>query len=317
MSFLVAQVDYDYPDTRIEREIIEAAGGELKSAHLRDEQELIDFAADADAVIVQYAPITRNVLEHLPSCKIVSRYGIGIDNVDVVAAQELGIYVAHNPEYCIDEVSDHALAMIMTLQRQIASGTDLVKQGMWDFTKLTPIKASSQTTIGIIGFGHIGRRIAQKLQAVGFPCIAHDPYVSQETFDSHGVRRVALPYLMQYADCITVHCSLTDETKNLVDAAMIGLMKPEAYIVNTSRGPVIDVDALSLALRQGKVRGAALDVLPEEPPKSFEEIAHLPSLLLTPHIAFYSETAIVELRSSIARQVVQVMQNEAPRYNAY
>ncbi|ADK80058.1 C-terminal binding protein [Sediminispirochaeta smaragdinae] len=317
MSFLVAQVDYDYPDTRIEREIIEAAGGELKSAHLRDEQELIDFAADADAVIVQYAPITRNVLEHLPSCKIVSRYGIGIDNVDTIAAQELGIYVAHNPEYCIDEVSDHALAMIMTLQRQIASGTDLVKQGIWDFTKLTPIKASPQTTIGIIGFGHIGRRIAQKLQAIGFSCIAHDPYVAQETFDSHGVRRVALPYLMQHADCITVHCSLTDETKNLVDAAMIGLMKPEAYIVNTSRGPVIDVDALSLALRQGKVRGAALDVLPEEPPKSFEEIAHLPSLLLTPHIAFYSETAIVELRSSIARQVVQVMQNEPPQYNAY
>ncbi len=317
MSFVVAQVDYDYPDREIEKQIIEAAGGVLKSAHLLTEDEVIEFAADADAIIVQYAPITRKVLESLPKCKIVSRYGIGIDNVDVKAAKELGIYVAHNPQYCINEVSDHAIAMILSLQRHITRGTQQVKQGIWDFTRLVPVKAADRTTIGLVGFGNIGRRTAEKLKVFGFSIIAYDPYVSDEVFKEYGVSSVSLEHVMEQSDCISVHCALTEETVNLIDEKMLSLMKTDSFIVNTSRGPVIDIEALSVALEMEKIHGAALDVLPNEPPHSFDRISHMPTLLLTPHIAFYSETSIIELRSTIAEQVVQVMKGDVPRFNAY
>ena len=317
MSFVVAQIDYDYPDSEIEREIIEAAGGTLKSAHLEQEDDIVSFAEDADAIIVQYAQMTKTVMERLPKCKVISRYGIGIDNIDVQAAKSLGIYVAHNPQYCIDEVSDHAIAMILSLQRQITHGTELVKQGIWDFLKLTPVKSSKHTTVGIIGFGNIGRRTAEKLKVFGFSLIGSDPYVDDEVFNHYGVHKVSLEEVMSESDCITIHCSLTAETNNLVNKRMISLMKPNSFIVNTSRGSVLDVDALSSALENNSIHGAGLDVLPSEPPKSFERISHLPTLLLTPHLAFYSETSIIELRKTIAEQVVQVIHGEPPMYNAY
>lgn len=313
----MAQVDFDYPDSIIEKKIIEQAGGKLKSANLTDPQKIIEFAKGADAIIVQYSQITREILKSLPKVKVVSRYGIGIDNIDVNAARELGVYVAHNPVYCIDEVSDHALAMIMTLQRQIAFGTNQVKEGIWDFSKLTPVKASRDTVIGIIGFGNIGKRIAKKLKIIGFQCIAYDPYIEKEVFFKNGVQNVSLNDLMEQSDCVTIHCSLTNETKNMINYDLLKRMKPAAYIVNTSRGPIIDMEALFRALRKNDIRAAALDVLPEEPPETIESLRDIPSLLLTPHLAFYSETSIIELRSSIAEQVVQVMRNEKPKYNAY
>jgi D-3-phosphoglycerate dehydrogenase len=317
MNFKVAQVDYDYPDSEIERQIIEKAGGKLYSAHLTDSNAIIDFAKDADAIICQYAMITKPMLEKLPKCRVISRYGIGLDNVDVDSAKELGIYVAHNPAYCIEEVSNHAIAMILTQYRQIAMGTYQIKHGIWNFMKLIPIPSAENYTIGIIGLGHIGTRVAQKLRVFGFSVIAYDPYKQDEAFKQLSIKRVSLETLMAESDCITIHCSLTDETKDLINLELLSKMKRTAYLVNTSRGPVVDLEALTTILEGGLIRGAALDVLPTEPPKSFSRIAQLPSLLLTPHIAFYSDTSIKVLRATIAEQVVEVMQGKKPQYNAY
>lgn len=313
-KFLVAQVDFDYPDNEIERKIIEAAGGELISAHLSEPDEIVNFCKDADALIVQYAQITKEILQQLPNCKIVSRYGIGIDNVDVHGAKELGIFVSNNPQYCIDEVSDHAFGMMMTLLRQISHGTDHIRKGIWDFTKLTPIKACSETIVGIFGFGNIGRRFAKKAKVFGFKCIAYDPYVEDSVFIEEQVEQVSFDQLLSKSDCITIHCALTPKTTNIFSEVAFSKMKNGSYLVNTSRGPVVDIEALVFALQSNKIRGAALDVLSEEPPKSLKSIIDLPSLILTPHIAFYSETSIIELRTSITNQVVQVMNGETPTY---
>lgn len=284
---------------------------------MSEPDQIVEFAQDADAIIVQYAQVSRETLQRLPKCKVVSRYGIGIDNIDVQAAKELGIYVAYNPQYCIDEVSDHAVAMIMSLHRQISFGTDQVRKGIWDYTKLIPIKATSETTIGIFGFGNIGRRVASKVKELGYKCTGFDPYLDDMVFDDLGIQRVSMEQLFSKSDFITIHCSLTPETRGIIDEEAIWLMKKGAYIVNTSRGAVINIDALVTALSEERLGGAALDVLPEEPPKSLDPIVNMPSVLLTPHLAFYSETSIIELRSSIAEQVVEVMQGKVPRYNAY
>lgn len=316
-DFLVAQIDYDYPDSDIEREIVEKAGGRFISAHLKSPDEIVDFASDADGIIVQYAHMTKDVLTRLPRCRIVSRYGIGLDNIDLDAAKEIGICVVHNPAYCIDEVSDHAAAMVLNLLRQISYGTHLISQGVWDYSRMTPIKASGDTVIGIFGFGRIGRRFARKMLALGYQCIGCDPYVEDEVFASHDVRRVSLTDLFALSDCISIHCSLTEETRGVFNGSSLGRMKEGAFIVNTSRGPIVDIEALCALLESGHIRGAALDVLPEEPPRNNCAILQSPRVLLTPHAAFYSDASIIELRSSIARQVVEFMKGNTPTYPAF
>lgn len=316
-DFLVAQIDFDYPDSDIEREIIEKAGGRFISAHLDSPDEIVDFASDADGLIVQYARMTRDVLARLPKCKIISRYGIGLDNIDLDAAKEIGICVVHNPAYCIDEVSDHAVAMVLNLLRQISYGTDLIHSGVWDYSRMTPIKAAGDTVIGIFGFGRIGRRFARKMLALGYRCIGYDPYVEDEFFTSDNVTRVSFFELLAQSDCVSVHCSLTDETRGIFDETNLGKMKQGAFIVNTSRGPIVDIAALCVLLESGKIRGAGLDVLPEEPPKHNCAILQSPRVLLTPHAAFYSDASIIEVRSSIAEQIVEFMKGNVPRYPAF
>lgn len=316
-DFLVAQIDFDYPDSDIEREIIEGAGGRLISAHLESPDEIIEFASGADGIIVQYAQLTRDVLARLSRCKIISRYGIGLDNIDLDAAREIGIRVAHNPAYCISEVSDHAVAMVLNLLRQICYGTDLIRNGIWNYSRMTPIKAAGDTVIGIFGFGRIGRRFAEKMLALGYQCIGCDPYVEDEVFKSYDVRAVSLSDLIAQSDCISIHCSLTDETRGIFNETNLGKAKQGAYIVNTSRGPIIDLEALCTLLESGHIRGAALDVLPEEPPKNNCTILQSLRVILTPHAAFYSDASIIELRSSIAEQVVEFMKGNVPRYLAF
>lgn len=316
-EFLVAQIDYNYPDSEIERNIIEQAGGRLISAHLSSPDEIIDFASGADGIIVQYALMTKPLLSQLKKCKVISRYGIGLDNIDLNAAKELGIEVAYNPVYCVDEVSDHAAAMVLNLLRQIHYGTDLVHNGIWDFGRLAPVKASKETVIGLFGFGRIGRRFAKKISAFGYQCIGYDPYVDADVFTSFSVAKVSFEELLAQADCISVHSSLNEETRNIFNRESLGKMKKGAFIVNTARGPIIHVEDLCALLEEGHIRAAALDVLPDEPPKMNSAILRSPHLILTPHSAFYSDASVIELRKTIAEQVVEVMQGKRPRYPAF
>ncbi|MCK9482235.1 MAG: C-terminal binding protein [Bacteroidia bacterium] len=318
MSFIIAQLDYDYPDNKIEKIIIEQQGGTLISSQLRDEDEIVEFAKDADGLIVQYANITQAILEKLPKCKVVGRYGIGVDNIDVDAARSMNIKVVNNPEYCIDEVSDHALAFIMSLHRQIGLGTTQVRSGIWDFTKLTPIKATKDTVIGFVGFGKTAQALARKLNGIGFiKFVAYDPFLNREVFKQLNVKSHTLEEVMKNSDIISIHSALTQETKNMISKNLIEMMKPTAFLINTSRGGVVDNEALFLALENNIIRGAGLDVLDVEPPLSFDKIKKLDNLYITPHIAFYSETSIIELRTSIAEQVVQVVKGEKPKFSLF
>ncbi|MBK5261731.1 MAG: C-terminal binding protein [Peptostreptococcaceae bacterium] len=318
MSFKIAQVDYDYTDNKLEKGIIEKAGGEIKSGHLVNTEDVYDFAKDCDAIMCQYVKITRELFERLPNIKVVSRYGIGVDNIDVEAAKDHHVFVVHNPVYCIEEVSNHALALIFSQYRQINQGNYQVKHGIWDFNKLYPIPAAENYTIGIVGLGHIGTRVAEKLKIFGFNLIGYDPYVNKEYFDKTGVKKVTLEQLMATADCVTIHCALTEETTKLIGSQEIDLMKTTSCLVNTARGPVVDFEALLSALEKKTIRGAGLDVLPEEPPQNYERIAQIPSLEVTPHLAFYSDTSLDVLRTSVTEQVIGVVKTgKAPQYNAY
>jgi len=318
MDFKIAQVDYDYTDNKLEKEIIEKAGGHIKSGHLVDTKDVFEFAQDCDAIMCQYVKITREVFERLPQLKVVSRYGIGVDNIDVEAAKDHHVFVVHNPVYCIEEVSNHALALIFSQYRQINQGNYQVKHGIWDFNKLYPIPAAQNYTIGIVGLGHIGTRVAEKLKIFGFNVIGYDPYVTKDYFDAVGVEKVSLEHVMATADCITIHCALTKETTQLIGAQEINVMKPTSCLVNTARGPVVDFEALLSALEMKKIRGAGLDVLPDEPPQNYERIAQIPTLEVTPHLAFYSDTSLDVLRTSVTEQVIDVIKTgKPPRYNAY
>jgi len=312
-GFTVAMVDYDYDSLAPIEEEVAKLGGNFIHRRCRDVSEAIAWAARADGWIVQYLrPIDARVFEHCPNLKVVGRTGIGVDVIDVPAATEHGVLVTNVPSYCEGEVSDHALALILTCLRRTAAYTRAVKRGTWDWKVARPIPRIAGLTLGLVGFGKIPRTLAPKARALGMKVICADPYLSDEIARAEGVERVPFDELLARSDVVSIHCPLTKETESLFDSAAFERMKRGAILINTARGGIVDLPALAQALKEGRIAGAGLDVLPQEPPAPDDPILALENAVLTPHVGWYSEDSIVELQRRIGRNVAMACAGKVP-----
>jgi len=246
----------------------------------------------------------------LKRCKIIARYGVGVDNIDVEAATEHGIIVANVPDYCVDEVSTHTIALILACARGITLLDNKIRERKWDFTLAKPLFRTKGKTLGLFGLGRIARAVAQKASGFGFKIIAYDPYVSKV---NDGIELVEFSKLLSNSDFISIHSPLTDETRYLFGENKLQAMKKTAYLINTSRGPVINEKDLYIALREKWIAGAALDVMEKEPPDWESLLPKLDNLIITPHISFYSEESYVELKTKTAEAVLSVLKGGLPR----
>jgi D-3-phosphoglycerate dehydrogenase len=308
----VVITDTVFGTTQPEQDVL---GGlaDLELAPAADEQTLRQVAREADALLNCYAKLSPELVRSLERCKIIARYGIGVDTVPLSAASEAGIMVTNVPDYCIDEVSDHALALLLSLARGIGKASLATRSGEWDIGVVQPLYRLRGRTLAILGFGRIGRALADKARPLGLRIVAVDQYVPEEAMRRAGVEPLGLQAALAQADLVSVHVPLTDETRHLIDARALGWLKPGAYLVNTSRGPVIDTSALVEALEAGRLAGVGLDVVEPEPPAPDHPLRRMPNVLLTPHTAFYSEESQQELQRRAAEEVARVLRGEPPR----
>ncbi|HXZ22952.1 MAG TPA: C-terminal binding protein [Pseudolabrys sp.] len=282
-----------------------------KSANADD---IVAVAKDADAVLVTYAKLTREVLTQFTRCKAIGRFGLGVDNIDLITAKEKGIAVNYVPDYCIREVSDHAMALLLALIRKIPLSNKLVQSGRWEMPAVVPIRRIEGTVLGLIGFGHIPRLVAPKAQAFGIKVIACDPYAKPDVFKTAGVESVDFETLLARSDYVSVHAPLLPATRAMMNAAAFAKMKKGAYIVNTARGPLIDEAALVAALDSGLIGGAGLDVVVAEPLAKDSPLLGRDNVIITPHTAFYSIEALEELQTKCASDVARVLSGEKAIY---
>ena len=277
-------------------------------------EDIVAVAKDADAVLVTYAKLTREVLTQFIRCKAIGRFGLGVDNIDLVAAKEKGIAVNYVPDYCIREVSDHAMALLLALIRKIPLSNKLVQSGRWEMPAVVPIRRVEGTVLGLIGFGHIPRLVAPKAQAFGIKVMAYDPYAKADVFKAAGVESVDLDTLLQSSDYVSVHAPLVPATRGMMNSAAFAKMKMGAYIVNTARGPLIDEAALIAALDSGRIGGAGLDVVAAEPLAKDSPLLGRDNIIISPHTAFYSIEALNELQTKCAADVARVLSGEKAVY---
>jgi D-3-phosphoglycerate dehydrogenase len=313
-TFKILLTDYEYSSLAPEMEIVEQLGAELITAQCRTEDEVIEAAMEVDGIINQYAPLSRRVIESLKKCKVISRYGIGVDTVDLEAATEKGIIVGNVTDYCIDEVSDHAFALLITGARKVVQLNQAVKEGNWSYKVGAPIFRLRGRVLGLIGFGKIPQSVAQKAQAFGLRVVAYDPYVSVEFAKELGIDLVDLNQLCAQSDYISVHAPLMESTRGMISDEQFDQMKKEAFIINTARGPVIDEKALIRALQEGKIAGAGLDVVENEPIPKDSPLLHMDQVILNPHVAWYSEESQIELKRKTAQNVADVLRGFYPTY---
>ncbi len=309
---IVAVTDSVFPNLDAARDVVAKVGGELRLGKAPTPEGILEVARDADAILCTYAKVTTAIVEQLTRCRIISRFGIGVDNVDIAMATSKGIVVTKVPDYCIDEVSDHAMALLLAIVRKIPFSNSEVQDGRWAMPTVVPIHRLRGTVLGLVGFGRIPQLVAPKAQAFGIKVVAFDPFVPQEVFAKAGVASVTFDELVKTADYISLHCPLTPETNHLFNAEVFGKMKPGAYLVNTGRGPLIDEAALAQALDKGQLAGAALDVVEKEPPVGSPVLGRK-NVILTPHTAFYSDESLLELQVKAAEEVVRVLSGQAPK----
>ena len=271
----------------------------------------MQVARNADAVLVTYAKITAEMISQMTRCRIIARFGIGVDNVDIPAATAQGIVVTKVPDYCIDEVSEHTMALLLALARKIAFANSRAHAGHWEMPAVVPIYRLRESVLGLVGFGRIPQLVAPKAKAFGLKVISYDPFVSQETMNRAGVEKVEFSELVSVSDHISIHAPLLPETDHLFNASIFCKMKPTAYLINTARGPIVDEQALAQALDQGHLAGAALDVLSREPP-SASPLFGRENVILTPHMSFYSAESLIDLQRKAAEEVVRVLSGDAP-----
>ena len=313
MSLVVAVTDYVFPSLEPEQQVLKPLDVELRSGQCKSEEEIITLTQGADAVLNCYAKMTARVIEKLSRCKIIARYGIGVDNVDLAAASKARILVTNVPDYCIDEVSDHALALLLALARRITVADGAVKAGAWEVVAHAGIRRLRGQTVGLIGFGKIAKALASKVQPLGMKVLVHDPYIEPALIARLGVQAVSMDKLLAEADAISIHVPLSSETRNLIGQRELARMKPTAFLINTSRGGIVDEQALAEALKAGRLGGAALDVLSVEPPPPDHPLQQAPNIILTPHLAFYSRESVIELQTKAAEEVARALKGEPPR----
>lgn len=292
-----------FPDLDVTMETITA----------REPTELIDAAADADALIVDASTqVTADVLRELDSLQVVGRSGIGVDNVDIQTARDQNVTVVNVPDYCLDEVSVHALAMLLSCARKLPQLSRSVERGEWEWEGSQPIYRIQGRTVGIVGFGSIARSFAAKLRGFGVDVLVYDPYVSSADLSGFDVTSVGFERLLADSDYVSVHAPLTDDTRGIFDADAFETMPDHAILINTARGPLVNEADLIEALDSGALAGAGLDVRETEPPVD-SELSSFENVILTPHVGFYSEESRRDLTRSVCEDVGRVLKGEAPK----
>ena len=309
----VLVTDYVWPSVEPERAVLARAGAELIVAPDGSEDTLASMAKDVDGILTCFAQVTDRVVRAAERCVAIGRYGVGVDNIAVDTATELGIAVTYVPDYCVDEVSDHVMALLLAWNRRIVLFDRSVKTTGWGSLGLNMrMMRLRGKRLGIIGFGRIGRAVCAKAFAFGFEALTCDPHVAADVAAQHGAKMVDMPTLLKESDFVTVHSPLTPETKNLIGKAELDAMKPEAFLINAARGPLIDEDALYEALKEGRIAGAGLDVLVDAAPPRDHPLLKLENVLVTPHVAFFSQEATLELEERAAGEVARVLQGQMP-----
>jgi D-3-phosphoglycerate dehydrogenase len=311
---IIAITDSPFPSLDPAKKVLARLDPEYRMAKSPAAEEILAVARDADAILVTYAKLPGELLRQLTRCKAIGRFGLGVDNIDLLAAKALGIAVNYVPDYCLREVSDHAMALLLALARKVTLANTLVQSGRWEVPPLVPLRRLEGQMFGLIGFGNIPRTLAPKARAFGLKVLAHDPYVADEALRAAGVEGVSFDDLLARSDFISVHAPLLPTTRGLMNAAAFAKMKKGACLINTARGPLVDEAALAAALDSGHLGGAALDVVTTEPLSKESPLLGRDNVILTPHTAFYSVEALEELQSKCASDVARVLSGEKAVY---
>ncbi len=305
----VAITDYTFADLEIEKSILDPLA-QVIGSQCKTPDALIELVQNADAVITQFAPVNAAVIDSMQRAKVIVRYGIGVDNVDLQAAKRKGIPVCNVPDYCIDEVADHTLAFILGMTRQVVPNAIAISQGKWGLaTDLSHMRTLKDQTVGVVGFGRIGREVAMRLRAFKPQILVYDPLVDPAQLEPYGARSVSLAELLASSDIVTLHCPSTPQTKKLLHRESIATMKPGSLVVNLARGDLIDTAAMIEALQSGHWSGAAIDVCDPEPIPSDSPLRSMPNVIAASHIASASPKAVRKLRESAALHAANALRN--------
>jgi D-3-phosphoglycerate dehydrogenase len=310
---VIAVTDSVFPSLDLAKAALSKLNPTYRMAKSVNADDILAVAKDADAILVTYAKLTARFSTTDP-CRAIGRFGLGVDNIDLAAAKEKGIAVNYVPDYCIREVSDHAMALLLALIRKIPLSNKLVQGGRWEMPAVVPIRRIEGTVLGLVGFGHIPRLVAPKAQAFGIKVIAFDPFATPDVFKAARVESVDFDTLLNKSDYVSVHAPLTPQTRGMMNAAVFAKMQKGAYIVNTARGPLIDEPALIAALDSGQVGGAGLDVVTAEPLAKDSALLGRDNVIISPHTAFYSIEALEELQTKCASDVARVLSGEKAVY---
>lgn len=303
----------DFPDTTVEAEVLRAVEATVVHARGLETAEHLAAARQADALMVTTHTVPAGLLAELAHCRVVSRVGTGLDAIDIPAATARGIWVTNVPDYSVDEVSTHAITLLLAQARRLARMLEATRRGEWDARLARPFPRLKGQRLGLLGFGRIAQATAPKGRGLGLEVAAHDPYVPPQVMAAAGVRAVEAATLWRDSDFISLHTPLTDGTRRIVNAETLSQMKPSAFLINTARGALVDEEALLHAVRTGQIAGAALDVLTVEPPPPDHPLLQDERILVTPHYGWYSEAANVDVRVRGAEEVVRVLRGERPR----
>lgn len=306
--------DYYYESLAQEEKILSGIGAEIFAHHCTTEDEVISAAEDCDALICQFAPITGRVIRALRRCRVIVRYAIGVDNIDVKAAEECGITVCNVPDYSIDEVSNHAIALLLDCAKKLTFVAGQVKRGRTGYGAVKPLFRMEGRVLGLMGFGRIPRMVARKMSGFGLRMIAYDPMMDAAAARELGVTPVGFQQLLEESDYLSVHCPLTDETRHLFDRRAFERMKPSAIFINTARGAIVKEEDLIEALKDGRIAMAGLDVTETEPIPADHPLLQMDNALVTPHVAWYSEEAMLSLQRKAAEEVAGVLTGKPPRH---
>ena len=311
MKILVT--DYAWPNLEVEKSVLNEIGVELIPAPDGDEETLVRLGAGCCGILTCWARTTRRVIAAaLPDLKVIVRYGVGLDNIDVAYATEQGIPVAHVPDYCFVDVAEQTMALLLGLSHKVAQFDRLIRKGTWDIQAGLPLRRLTGQVLGLIGFGQIARQVVLRARAFGLHVIAHSRSLTPEQARACGVEAVALDALLCTADFVSLHCPSTPETRGLIDAAALAKMKPTACLINTARGDIVDEEALLTALRNETLAGAALDVRCDEPPDADDPLIQMDRVIHSPHAAFYSRESLIELQEKAAWEARRVLTGESP-----
>jgi D-3-phosphoglycerate dehydrogenase len=311
---LIAVTDSPFPSLDLAKAALARLDPELRMAQSTSAEDILAVAREADAVFVTYAKLPGDLLKQLKRCKVIGRFGLGVDNIDIPAAAALGIVVTYVPDYCMREVSDHAMALLLALARKVTLSNKLVQSGRWELPPLVPLRRLDGCVLGLVGFGNIPRALAPKARAFGLRVVTHDPYVTAEVLAKAAVEDASFDALLAMSDFVSIHAPLLPATRGLFNADAFRKMKKGAFLINTARGPLVDEAALIAALDSGQLGGAALDVVATEPLAKDSPLLGRDNVILTPHTGFYSMEALEELQTKCASDVARVLSGEKPVY---